>query len=108
MKSHYSRFLNETLGRLTYETKNGFITYDILEPGIIHITDIYVVPEARTKNYATYLADIVVGLTNAKIVYGSIDTHINNPHESLLVLLAYGMKLSHIEDGLVFFKKEVK
>ena len=108
MKSHYSRFLNETLGRQTHETKEGFITYDILEPGVIHITDIYVVPEARQNGHARYLADLITHTTNARIVYGSVNPQNNNAHESLLVLLSYGMKLSHIEDGLILFKKEVK
>lgn len=106
--SLYAKYLLEREGICTLETSYGFITYQCLEDETVYLIDLYVVPEQRQHGTARDLADAVVELTHAKTVLGSVSPEAHHAHQSLLVLLAYGMVLWKIENNLIFFKKEVK
>lgn len=103
--NHFIDYIREREGREVYQTLEGFITYEMIDENTVYLVDIYVATQFRNKNIATQLADYVVELTNAKVVMGSIDPNIPSAHTSLLVLLAYGMKLDRYENGLLLFKK---
>lgn len=103
----YQNYLKEREGKELFSAAAGFVAYQIIEPGIVYISDIYILPQMRQEHYATKLADRVVEITKAKVVLGTVDPNTNGAHESLLVLLAYGMKLWKYENNLIVFRKEV-
>lgn len=105
--SLYAQYLAERCGRAILETSEGYATYVIQVPDV-YIADIFVLPDARRRGVASAMADTICaeakghGCTR---LIGSIDPMTHGAHESLLVLLSYGMRLSHTGNGLIFFQK---
>lgn len=107
--SLYAHYLAERCGFAVLECEEGFATYAITVP-TVYIMDMYVVPSARRNGVASRLADQIGELAKVQgctELSGSIDPLTQGSHESLLVLLAYGMRLSHISGGLVYLKKSL-
>lgn len=113
--SHYAEYVKERLGKLIFECDEGFAVYWYLqhpEHGFtVYIEDIYVVPEARKKNVASWMADQIVEEAQgrgASTMLGSVNPKANGATTSLKVLLAYGMTLDGPDaTGLIFFSKHI-
>ena len=108
-KSLYARYLAERCGHSIIETEHGFATYEWLD-GAVYIRDLYVTPEARRQGHASQIADQVCDIAKARgctKLIGTIDPATHGAHESLLGLIAYGMRLSHLLGNLIVFTKEL-
>jgi GNAT superfamily N-acetyltransferase len=107
--SHYAQYLAERCGHECLETEYGFASY-VINDDTVYITNIFVVPSMRRAGVGTHLADRICALARQQgctRLLGSIDPSAYGAHESLLGLLAYGMTISHVDHGVVFFKKEL-
>lgn len=75
-----------------------------------YIRDIWVHKDWRKKGIASEMADDIARLAIAKgckYLTGSVSTHANGAHESLLVLLAYGFRLHSAVPGGIFLRKDL-
>jgi GNAT superfamily N-acetyltransferase len=102
-------YVKEREGKETIRDKSGFARY-FISGEVVWLSDIYIVPESRKKGLATQMADYVVGIAKQRgctKLLGSVDINANGKHASLETLLAYGLKLSHINGSLIFFEKDI-
>ena len=109
VKSLYAQYLAERCGHSIIETDEGFATYEI-DGSVLYIRDIFVIQDARRQGLASQIADQVCDLARAKgctVLIGTIDPTTHGAHESLLGLLAYGMRLSHLSGALIVLKKDL-
>lgn len=110
-----SAYLRERENKSILETPHGFTIYGYnCVPGLdfphVYIQDNYVKPEHRKSGLARGMADEICKAAKAagiKILMGSVDGSANNAHESMLVLIAYGMKLYTINGSVAWFSKEL-
>lgn len=111
MTSLYAAYCRERGIDKIVEEDHGFATYRYLNDGkTVYIVDIYVAPFYRGQHVATHLADLIVAearAAGAKELLGTVVPHAKGSTESMLVLVAYGMKLHTVENGLVVFRKEL-
>lgn len=111
----YASYLRERENKEILETEQGFAIYGyncVLGVDFPHcyIADIYVRPEFRQTGAARKMADQIASqakVSGFKIMLGSVDGNAKGKHESLLVLIAYGMKLFTISGTLIWFSKEI-
>jgi ribosomal protein S18 acetylase RimI-like enzyme len=111
----FDQYLREREGKQVLKSEQGFATYGFnCVPGVdfphVYICDIYTRPEYRKTSVARDMADTISEQAKAKgvkIMLGSVDTNAKGAHESLLVLIAYGMKLFTTSDSTIFFSKEI-
>lgn len=109
MFGHYQAYLREREGKEILECPEGFATYRVLGEEC-YLIDIYVKPEFRLSGIAKSIANDVCSIakeSGCKWLTGSVSPPAKGSHESLLVLLAYGMKLLRSEKDLVYFVKEI-
>lgn len=107
--SKYLDYLKERLNVESIETEEGFVTYSFSED-LVYIQDIYVVPHLRKSNIAKTLADKVVEIAKERgitKVLGSVALNTSSRDDSIKVLHAYGMKISHYDNHIIYFIKEV-
>ena len=104
----YKQYLKERCQQELYCVPHGFLTYEMVDAHTLYIADIYIEPEYRRTGLATVMADTIVKQTGAKLVLGTIDPNVPSAHDSLLVLLAYGMVLDGYDHNLLRLKKDVK
>lgn len=107
--SLYSEYLKEREGKEILECPSGFATYRILG-NECYLVDIYVKPEFRKEHVARAMADQVAELAKGagcKWLTGSVSPNANGAHTSLLVLIAYGMKLLRSDKDIIFLGKEL-
>ena len=107
--SLYADYVFERQGKATVEFEHGFATYGI-NGKEVYIEDIYVHPEHRKTGLAAKLADEIARL--AKIngcvtMVGTVDPKARGGTTSLRVLLGYGMTLHSVQNGLIYFVKEI-
>lgn len=105
----WNAYLKEREGKEIYECSRGFVTYKILGDEC-YIVDIYVLPEHRKDKVASLMADNVAEIAKGlgcKWLTGSVSPPANGSHTSMLVLIAYGMKLQKAEKDIIFFAKEI-
>lgn len=105
----YAKYCQETGVKQILETGAGFATYHFL-PNECYIEDIYVLPEFRTKQAASDLADQIAAIAKAKgykHLTGSVNTKIKDPTTSMKVLLAYGFKFLRADQHAVWFVKDL-
>lgn len=105
----YLDYVRDRLGKDGVEMEEGFAIWQFIGDAI-YLEDIYVKPEFRKNHCATMIADYVaqVGRTEKKVyMLGTVLPTATGATESLKVLLAYGMRLLKIEDGLIWFYKEL-
>lgn len=113
MNSLYSKYVAERENARVYETEKGFIKYKVFpNEQYVYIEDIYVTPEHRQAKIATDLADTVCKLVtreNADIkkCFGSVDVQARGADRSLKVLIKYGMRISHLENNMIYMYKEI-
>lgn len=110
MLSLYARYLDERTDDSIIETEYGFATYRYLKPRTVYIIDLYVLPEHRKKGIASQLADKICA--EAKIrdcieLLGTVVPFTYGATESILTLIAYGMKVRSSCDNLIIFKKDI-
>lgn len=105
--SLYAQYLTERCGYEILEVDDGFVTFEMLDTAV-YIRDIFVVPSARRNGLASRMADQVCAIAQGRgclTLLGTIDPTTHGAHESLLGLLAYGMRLSHLSGGLIVLTK---
>ncbi len=111
----YSAYLRERENKEILQSDKGFAIYGYnCVPGLdfphCYIQEIYCKAEHRKSGEARRLADQISEQAKAsgfKIIVGSVDGNAKGSHESLLVLIAYGMKLFTISGTLAWFSKEL-
>lgn len=105
----YHAYLKEREGLETVSDDRGFATFLIIGREC-YLKDIYVQPEARKSGVAASLADRVTKIAKDKgcnWLTGSVSPPAKGSHESLLVLLAYGMRLLKAEKDMIYMVKEI-
>lgn len=111
----YSAYLRERENKDILETDTGFAVYGYnCVPGVdfphCYLADIYVKPEFRQTGAARKMADQIASQAKAagfKTMLGSVDANAQGKHESLLVLIAYGMKLFTVSGTMLWMIKEL-
>lgn len=105
----YADYVKERLGKEYHETANGFCIYSF-GPNYVYIEEIYVKPEARFTYEGTELANTVCEIAQKrgiKYMVGTVCPEANGSTSSLKALLSYKMQLLKIENGLIWFSKEI-
>ncbi len=109
--SLYGEYVKERGIDSIVETDKGFATYRYINDGkTVYIVDIYVAPSFRKGGTASALADIIAQDARSKGVtemWGTVAPQAQGSTDSLRVLLAYGMTLLKIGDGLIVFRKGI-
>jgi ribosomal protein S18 acetylase RimI-like enzyme len=108
--SYYANYIKEKTNDLVLEVDYGFATYRYLDEKTVYITDIYIHPDFRRKDYASNLADIIVEEAKQKgctKLMGSVIPSNKNSTDSLRVLLGYKMSLESSVNDFIIFKKEI-
>lgn len=113
--NNIGRFFKETEGFDCIERKEGFASYKINPDKSCYIKHIYVIPGFRHQNIATHIANEIVELAklhDCTVLLGSVAMGALDPTLSMMVLLKYGFKLSHIihntqGEELIVLKKEI-
>lgn len=110
-KSARAKYVWEREQILTVELEDkGYAEYKFLSEDIVYIIDIYVDRQHRDQGLATVMADEVCDVArkqDCKQVLGSVDANLKTATESMKVLLAYGMELSHVNGNMIYFKKDL-
>jgi GNAT superfamily N-acetyltransferase len=110
MQSLYAKYLTERTNDLIIETEQGFATYRFINKTQVYIIDIYVLPEFRKQGYAAKLADLICECAKASgcnELIGSVNLNCKRANESILTLIAYGMKAFSSIDNAVIFRKDI-
>lgn len=106
----YVAYLKEREGlEVLSEPGLGFVTYKI-QDGECYLQDIYVVPEKRKSGMGSVLANVVADRAKragCEWLVGSVSPSAAGSHDSLLILLAYGMTLKKAEKDMVYFAKRI-
>lgn len=109
--SLYANYVRERGIDHIVESETGFATYRYCNDGrTVYIVDIYVLPDHRKSGGASALAGIIAAEARTKgctEMWGTVAPQALGGTDSLRVLLAYGMELHDIRDGLIVFKKEL-
>jgi len=92
----------------------GFATYKYLLQAdgawAVYIEDIYVIPEVRKSGAASELSEEVqkiAKLIGCSILLGTVCPTAKGSTGNIKVLIAHGMTVSHSEDNLIWFKKDL-
>jgi len=108
--SLYSEYLLERTSIQIIETPQGFITFKFNSDNSCYIEDLYVKPEFRRSHVASELADQVCVIARSKgctKLLGSVVPSAKNSTASMLILAAYGMKLSRSMNDFIVFEMEL-
>lgn len=111
----YAEYIKEREGKDVLETEHGFAVYGFnCVPGVdfphVYLQDIWIKPALRKSGVARDMADKVAAKAKTwgiGIMLGSVDGNAKGSHESLQVLIAYGMKLYTIDNSVAWFSKEI-
>lgn len=114
--SHYADYVAERLGKLVYETPDGFALYWFPQHAqhgeVVYIEDIFVAAGKRRSGVASDMADYIAEAARArgvKVMIGSVNPQAKGATASLKVLLGYGMALERVgQDGLIYFTKSLE
>lgn len=111
MASLYAKYIEERTGDLILEYPNGYATYRYMDDGkTVYIVDIFVDKEFRKFGLAAKMADEIAGFAKVREcnrMVGSVVPGSKNSTDSILVLIAYGMRLSSSSDNFIVFEKEI-
>lgn len=108
--SLYADYLTERTDDHIIECESGFVTYRYLNAEQVYIMDIYTKPKHRKRGAASDLANLVCNearVKGCKELVGTVNPSCRGANESILTLIAYGMKVSSSSDNIIFFKKEL-
>lgn len=106
--SLYADYVWEREGFETIEDEYGFATFKVDGEGC-YIRDIFVSKTMRCTAHASGYADQIAGKARERgctYLTGSVFADCDGT-ASLKVLLAYGFKLSHALDDMIYFRKEL-
>lgn len=107
----YKKYLEEREGKHLFYNEVCFIKYSYPDSNSIYIEDIYVVPEKRKSHVAKNCADKLCIKAKEQFgcntVFGSVCLDTIGADNSIKVLHAWGMKISHHQDNMIYFKKEI-
>ena len=111
-EDHFRDYLETREGFRIVTNPFGFIIYTLLEKDnytYLYIKDIYIEPDHRKRHIAGNCANALVDKYKKHIaqVLGSVDINDPNCTINLQVLLNWGMRLSHRENDLLYFVKDV-
>lgn len=109
LKSNYALYKEEREGAVIVEDEYGFATAKQLDD-YFYIDEIFVKKEYRKTNKATDYADELSEIARAAgytKLLGSVDPTAHGATTSLKVLLGYGMTLHSVDNGLIYFIKEL-
>ena len=109
MASLYGFYIKEREGFEILEDDYGFATYKI-EGNTVYIRDIYVVPPCRNSHYGENMANqigLIAKTEGCTKMLGTVAPQAKGSAQSMLILLAYGMKPTHSDANLVYFMKEL-
>lgn len=105
----FPEYLKEREDLETLSDDRGFAAYRVIGEEC-YIKDIYIKPEARKSGAAGEIADkisVIAKSKGCKWLTGSVSPPAKGSHASLLVLVAYGMKLIRSEKDIIYFGKEI-
>ncbi len=111
----FADYLQEREGKLVKSNPKGFAIYGYnCIPGFpgtyVYIQDIYTGRDYRKTGVAKELADEIAAEAKSQGVnamVGSVDCNAHGAHESLQVLMAYGMKLFTVSGQTIYMVKEL-
>jgi GNAT superfamily N-acetyltransferase len=114
-RSLYAKYLDERdPERRILETEKGFVTYIIEsqdDTKFVLIVDCYVAPEFRKTGEAKKMYEQVIEIAKNEgctFSLGAVNPAATSAHTSLLFVLSFGHKISHVaSNGLIMFKKEI-
>lgn len=107
--SQFADYKWEREGKIVLEGRYGFASYSI-DKEYVYIEDIFVIPRQRQSGYASRLANGIARIAKkkgCKYMLGSVSPNSKGSHASMLVLIAYGMKLLSSDRNIIYFKKEL-
>lgn len=107
--SLFAEYIKERRSQEIVERDWGFATYSFLEDGA-YIEDIYIIPAARLLGNASELAHEVefkAKCLGLKYLYGSVSLNTKDATAGFKTLLAFGFKVTHAIDQMIYFKKEL-
>ena len=99
----------EREGIRSIEKRWGFIRFKF-EEDYCYISSVFILPQYRMQEAASVLAEEVEEAAKArgiKRLLGSVDPDLKGAHESQLVMLKRGFKLSHIHGRLIIYEKGI-
>lgn len=108
--SFYADYLKERTNDNILETEYGFVTYRYLNEKQVYIIDIYVDPLHRKQGIAAKMATAIAMEAKSlgcSEMLGTVIASTKGAKESLLILFAYGMDLSKIENNIIILKKDI-
>lgn len=109
MSSLYAQYIEERGGSLIIEKEWGFVTYEI-QNETIFIVDLFVAKDFRIQGKARELGEEVMQIgreKGCKTLLGGWDPRALNSLDSLKAFIASGLKPLRIENGLVFFVRDL-
>lgn len=109
--SFYADYLRESKLQEIIENEKGFVVFRLL-PGtqLCYIETIYVAPQFRKQGVTKELESAVIewarqyGCTG---LMGSVNVKLSTPERSLMELLRAGYKLSHSNEEMIYFVKDI-
>lgn len=107
--SPWAQYVSERENSEVFETSEGFAIYTI-EQNTVYLKDIWVAPEHRKSYVASRIADTVALIAKERgcnQMLGSVCPTAKNSHQSLQVLLAYGMILLSSQNNIIFLSKVI-
>lgn len=110
MASFYKLYVEERTSDLVYENNFGFAVYRYVDEKTVYIVDIFIEGKFRRDGHASHIADKIVEEAKEKgctKLIGTVVPSAKGAHNSLRVLMAYGMKLESAANDLIVFGKEI-
>jgi len=110
--SLYGEYIKERLGRHIVEDERGFVTFDIYpQEKACYLVDMYVRPDFRRKGTATkHFGDQVVAAAKqagCTRIFSTVLPKAVNSTVSVKGLLADGFELSHMDEELIWFRRDL-
>lgn len=108
--SLFAEYKKEREGKETIEKEYGFLTY-LTKDGFLYIEDIYIRPDFRLQGFGKKLTDEAVYIAKkyhgCNKLLGTIDAKDESAHDSLMALIAYGLKIQNNDGRLLWFVKDI-
>lgn len=106
----YWDYVREREGVEVVETENGFALIKMVNQDMLYLVDIYVKPDFRRSGEGRRILQEVEGIAKelgATRIQGSVAPQANGSTESALAVIATGFKISHSDNELIYFIKEL-
>ena len=107
----YAAYVKEKEGLETLANDVGFAYYKVSSIAkIFDVSDFYIKPEFRNGLKSVKLFNELVKLAKEKgcdKITCCVVTYHQNPEASMYAVLRVGYKISHINDGIIYFYKNI-